>query len=142
MTRLGQKRDSRQIDGAGENVSLPWNQRAAECRIEIILLCELPGHDFSGSRRRLAWKVLRSRRMLPGNDRLRRRMANRNRRHKWRTLFRLRRCSFGVKRGYKTVLCLMRVTQNIPVVKLQNVGIIVHTGYKTIRGKWLDNVLP
>src|ERR1700683_5581992 len=144
MPRLAEKCDSREVRSRGEHVALAGNQCSSKSGIEKVFLRQLPGHDLAYLRPGLARCICQhpAGRVLPGNNRFRRRATYHESLHVDIAIFRLAGIALSVEARYEAILDLMSIREDVALVELKNIGEVVHAGYKAVYGARLDDVLP
>src|SRR5947207_15089139 len=143
MPRLGQECNSREVNGAGEDVAPARNQRTAEGRIKKIFLNQLPGHHLARARLSRAGLFCNPPGALPRNMCRRRRGADQQCRHSLTAaIIGVAGGSFRVKTVYQCIFDFICVAKYVAVIEAQNVGEIFDPSYVVVSNSGLDNVLP
>src|SRR6266567_1579048 len=142
MPRLGGEGDAGQILRGGKDIALSGDQSSAEGRIEIVFLSDFPGRHFPccwPGRTRLAIQIADS---LPGNGLLWRCRTHRQARHGRFALLNRGRLALRIEASHESVFDLVRVTEDVALVKVEQFRKIIHARPKTVDGSRLDDVLP
>src|ERR1051325_2310465 len=129
MTWLGDEGNAGEVLGGSEHISLTGDQGSAKSWIEEVLLGDFPRCDFTHFRGRETRFVLDSGWPLPWNGLFWCGRAHRQSGHRDVAVLDGRWLALAVQAGDKSVLHFVRIAQNIALIKVENIGEVVHSGH-------------
>src|ERR1051325_10311628 len=142
MTWLGDEGNAGEVLSGCEHISLTGDQGSAKSWIEEVLLGDFPRCDFTHFRGGKTRFVFDPSWPLPWNRLLRRGRAHRQSCHRDVAVLDGRWLALAIQAGNESVLHLVGIAQNIALIKVENIGEVVHSGHHAVSDARLDDVFP